>query len=97
VLDPAQLVEHPLRVGLSMEVRVDVRDTSGKTLAEATRREPVAQTDVFDQISKDAEHEVRGIIAANLGRPLKPANATAEASVASAPAPAHGLSYSRTH
>jgi membrane fusion protein (multidrug efflux system) len=96
-LDPAQLVEHPLRVGLSMEVSVDVRDLSGKTLADATRREPVAQTDVFDRISKDAEYDVRRIIAANLGRPLKPANATAEASVASGPAPAHGPGYSQTH
>ncbi len=33
-LDPAQLAEHPLRVGLSMEAQVDVSDRTGKTLAE---------------------------------------------------------------
>jgi membrane fusion protein, multidrug efflux system len=28
-LDPAELARHPLRVGLSIAARVDVRDTSG--------------------------------------------------------------------
>jgi membrane fusion protein (multidrug efflux system) len=36
-LDPKELQEHPLRVGLSMDVTVDVRDQSGKVLADTPR------------------------------------------------------------
>jgi membrane fusion protein (multidrug efflux system) len=75
LLDPAELAAHPLRVGLSMEVDVDVADTSGKTLADAPRAQPVAQTTVFDQASQAADAEVARVVQANLGgRPLaKPA------------------------
>ncbi len=67
LLDPAELVAHPLRVGLSMEVAVDVADTSGKTLADAPRARPVAQTTVFDQASQAADAEVARVVQANLG------------------------------
>jgi len=67
-LDPAQLAEHPLRVGLSMEVKVDTADQSGKTLADTQRTAPVAATSVFDAQFKAADDEVAQIIAANLGR-----------------------------
>ena len=67
-LDPAQLAEHPLRVGLSMEVKVDTADQGGKTLADTQRTAPVAATTVFDEQFKAADDEVAQIIAANLGR-----------------------------
>ena len=67
-LDPAQLAEHPLRVGLSMEVKVDTADQGGKTLADTQRTTPVAATTVFDEQFKAADAEVAQIIAANLGR-----------------------------
>jgi membrane fusion protein (multidrug efflux system) len=66
-LDPRELAEHPLRVGLSMEVVVDVADASGPMLAKAPREQAVAQTAVFDALLRDADAEVRRIIAANLG------------------------------
>jgi membrane fusion protein (multidrug efflux system) len=66
-LDAKELAEHPLRVGLSMEVEIDVKDNSGKTLAEAPRQEPFAQTKVFDVLATAADAEVAKIIAANLG------------------------------
>ncbi len=50
-LDAAQLARHPLRLGLSMHVTVDVSDTSGATLATASRSAPVAQTTVFDVLT----------------------------------------------
>jgi membrane fusion protein (multidrug efflux system) len=40
-LDPAELAQHPLRVGLSMLATVDVADASGATLA-AARSAPLA-------------------------------------------------------
>jgi membrane fusion protein (multidrug efflux system) len=66
-LERKELVAHPLRVGLSMEVSVDVADASGPALAPAPRREPVAQTTVFDRSAREADEIVRRIIAANLG------------------------------
>jgi len=67
-LDAKEVAEHPLRVGLSMEVKVDTADQSGKTLADTQRTTPVAATTVFDEQLKSADDEVAQIIAANLGR-----------------------------
>ena len=67
-LDPKELAEHPLRVGLSMEAKVDVTKTDGRVLADASRVSAVAHTDVFDQVNSAADAEVRRIIAANGAR-----------------------------
>jgi len=77
-LDPAQLAAHPLRVGLSMEVTVDVGDTSGKTLADAPRSTPVAQTTVFDVLTAAADAEVARIIVAHGGVAAAPVAAVAK-------------------
>lgn len=54
-LDPHQVKANPLRVGLSMSVKVDTSDTSGKTMAEASDRNTVsAETDVVDWAAADA-------------------------------------------
>ncbi|AKJ30004.1 HlyD family efflux transporter periplasmic adaptor subunit [Caldimonas brevitalea] len=68
-LDARELEAHPLRVGLSMEARVDVADQGGKTLADAPRRQPTAQASGGDGLDRGAEAAVRKIIAANLGTP----------------------------
>ena len=47
-LDPQELEAHPLRVGLSTRVTVDVRDDSGPQLAQTPRQEPVLATRAFD-------------------------------------------------
>ena len=78
------MAEHPLRVGLSMEVKVDTADQSGKTLADTQRTTPVAATAVFDEQFKAADNEVAHIIAANLGRKATAAVATAPSSTAKA-------------
>jgi membrane fusion protein (multidrug efflux system) len=75
-LDPQDLAAHPLRVGLSMEASVDVSDTGGRTLADAPRGQPVAQTQVFDVLAGAADAQVARVIAANAGpaaagRPLR--------------------------
>ncbi|RIX45105.1 MAG: HlyD family efflux transporter periplasmic adaptor subunit [Rhodocyclales bacterium GT-UBC] len=69
-LDPQELAAHPLRVGLSMEVSVDVHDQSGKAVTEATRSAPVASTTVFDDLDKAADARVNAIVSANLGHPV---------------------------
>ncbi|MDY6944233.1 MAG: HlyD family efflux transporter periplasmic adaptor subunit [Pseudomonadota bacterium] len=40
MLDPAQLKDHPLRVGLSMHAQIEVRDTSGPLVASQVRNTP---------------------------------------------------------
>ncbi len=67
-LDPRDLAEHPLRVGLSMDARVDISKTDGRMLADAARASVVAQTSVFDQNDSAADAQVRRIIGANGGR-----------------------------
>ena len=67
-LDAKQVADHPLRVGLSMEVAVDVQDQSGKILVDTQRKSPAAQTAVFDSADQAADAEIARIIKANLGR-----------------------------
>jgi membrane fusion protein, multidrug efflux system len=69
-LNADQLKANPLRVGLSMDVEVDIRDKSGKILADAPRPAPAANP-VLDATSDAAEQDVRRVITANLGRAPK--------------------------
>ena len=67
-LDAAQIAQHPLRVGLSMEATVDVSEQSGKMLADAPRAAALVETAVYASAERGAAEEVRKIVAANLGR-----------------------------
>ncbi|TAK93651.1 MAG: biotin/lipoyl-binding protein [Aquabacterium sp.] len=67
-LQADEVKAHPLRVGLSMEVEVDVAKQDGQVLAQAQRTQAVAQTTVFDDLQKDADKLVDSIISKNLGR-----------------------------
>jgi membrane fusion protein (multidrug efflux system) len=66
-LEPAQLAQNPLRVGLSMEATVDVSQKDGKMLADAPRPSALVQTTVFESPDRGAAEEVRKIVAANMG------------------------------
>jgi membrane fusion protein (multidrug efflux system) len=65
-LDPQQLAAHPLRIGLSTTVMVDVRDTSGALIASQVRSEPLP---VQSSLGNDPEVDARiaRILAANGG------------------------------
>lgn len=67
VLDPQEVAERPLRVGLSMNVSVDTHDQSGKSVANAARNTSVASTNVFDDLDQAAVERVDAIVSANLG------------------------------
>jgi membrane fusion protein (multidrug efflux system) len=86
-LDPKELADHPLRVGLSMEVVVDVANTEGKSLASATRTAAAYTTAAFDRNTENADALVRKTIAANLGRPLQASDASDTPVAKAAPAP----------
>lgn len=85
-MDPAELKVHPLRVGLSMEVKVDLHHEEGKALTDAPRGTSVSRTTVFDDLQQAAQLRVKDIIAANLGRPLSVA--THATATPTRPAPA---------
>lgn len=65
-LDPKQVVEHPLRLGLSMSVDVSLRDQNGAVLANATPSEPVLSTQAYAKQLADAEALIDKIIRDNL-------------------------------
>jgi len=66
-LDPKELADHPLRVGLSMSVEVNMHDRSGPTLAQAPSPKPVFSTDVYAQQFADADSRIADIIRSNAG------------------------------
>ncbi|KQP22514.1 efflux RND transporter periplasmic adaptor subunit [Pseudorhodoferax sp. Leaf267] len=82
-LDADQLGSNPLRVGLSMDVTVDVTHKEGKSLADAPRSAPLSATAVYASDESGADAQVRRVIAANVGRNAArvPAAAASAASV----------------
>jgi len=65
-LDNKELDKHPLRIGLSTDVTVDIRHDQGSVLANTPTQQPVAQTDVYDQMASKADAEADQVIRANL-------------------------------
>ena len=65
-LDPQELKAHPLRVGLSMSVTVNIHDTSGALIASQVRSQPIP---VQDSLGHDPEVEahIAQIVARNGG------------------------------
>jgi membrane fusion protein, multidrug efflux system len=62
-LDPRELEAHPLRIGLSMQVNVDTRKSSGSQLGAAVNT--TYRTDVFAQYGAKADAEIADVIAQN--------------------------------
>ncbi|MGB6487562.1 MAG: HlyD family efflux transporter periplasmic adaptor subunit [Steroidobacteraceae bacterium] len=64
-LDPRELAQHPLQIGLSMKAYVSVRDDGGQRLPEVATNEPDYSTDVFQSVTAQADEMVQQIIVAN--------------------------------
>ncbi|WP_175952950.1 HlyD family efflux transporter periplasmic adaptor subunit [Burkholderia sp. BCC0405] len=64
-LDPKDLDKHPLRIGLSMQVDVDIKDERGDQLVNAPNT--VYETNVFAKYGDEADAEIARIIAENTG------------------------------
>ena len=77
-LDPKELEAHPLRIGVSMQVQVNISQQRGAPVTAGGRSVPAYQTAVFEQNGKDADQRIAEIIAANL--PVSKAATKAEAS-----------------
>ena len=65
-LDDKELDQHPLRVGLSTEVTVDITNDKGAMMAPRGSGQPIAQTDVYEQMASKADAEAEKIIKANV-------------------------------
>jgi membrane fusion protein (multidrug efflux system) len=69
-LDPNDLDKHPLRIGLSTAVTVDITDDAGDVLARHPSTTAVAQTSVYDDVAAKADAAADTIVRANLGAGL---------------------------
>ncbi|MBV8035374.1 HlyD family efflux transporter periplasmic adaptor subunit [Roseateles sp.] len=67
-LDPAELREHPLRVGLSMNVSVDTHDTGGPMLGAPAPASAAYSTQALSQPLQQAEQAADAIIAKQSAR-----------------------------
>jgi membrane fusion protein, multidrug efflux system len=72
-LDPKQLKAHPLRIGLSTRVRVDVRNDSGEQLARTPRDKPVLETNVYAIDEHEIDQRIAQIISENAAQPVRTA------------------------
>jgi membrane fusion protein (multidrug efflux system) len=66
-LDPKQVASHPLRVGMSTEVTIDISDHKGPLVMDEPPTKPAARTDVYAADWQKADALVNAIIAANAG------------------------------
>ena len=66
-LEQKELDEHPLRLGLSMAVKVNLHDKGEGLLPTAPMAAPAQGTTAYDKQQKDADAQVEAIIDANLG------------------------------
>src|SRR6516164_4262041 len=73
-LDPGELAEHPLRIGLSTVVTVDIRDASGAELAQTARREPVLETRAYDIDNGEIRARIGQIIDDNIAESARRSN-----------------------
>ncbi|MFL6720106.1 MAG: HlyD family efflux transporter periplasmic adaptor subunit, partial [Burkholderiaceae bacterium] len=66
-LDPKELTERPLRIGLSMNVKVDIAHSEGAPVNSSgpARTAPAYETRVFDAADREAEQHIASIIADN--------------------------------
>ncbi|UJJ59970.1 efflux RND transporter periplasmic adaptor subunit [Rhodanobacter denitrificans] len=66
--DPAQLDQHPLRIGMSLDVDVSLHDRSGPMLSQRSPSKPAFSTDVYRQQLAKADAAITQIVHANMAR-----------------------------
>jgi membrane fusion protein (multidrug efflux system) len=66
-LDPSELAQHPLQIGLSMEVEVDTHERGSELRPLATRTAPAYQTKAYATAADIADQRIAAIISTNGG------------------------------
>ncbi|WP_168169319.1 HlyD family efflux transporter periplasmic adaptor subunit [Kushneria phosphatilytica] len=69
-LDPDELRQHPLRIGLSLTATIDVHDTSGRAVTEQPITSPRFATPVYDSDLQPINRRIEAIIGHNLDHSL---------------------------
>ncbi len=64
-LDPEQVAKYPLRIGLSMNVTIDIKDQNGPVLSEVQRTTPAFESDVLVLKLNDVDQVIDTIISDN--------------------------------
>jgi len=64
--DPKQLDAHPLRIGMSLNVDVNLHDQNGPMLAQQPPAQPILSTDVYEKQAAKADGLIAEIIHANM-------------------------------
>ncbi len=72
-LRPDELRAHPLRIGLSTRVSVEIRDDSGLALAQSVREEPVLSTSTYELDNSEIKARIAEIIRENTREGAPPA------------------------
>jgi membrane fusion protein (multidrug efflux system) len=75
-LDSKELSAHPLRIGLSMHVEVDLHDQSGTMLSRQPPIHPIFSTDVFARSNESVDALIAQIIRANSDSAAAPPSAS---------------------
>lgn len=63
---PEQLLQHPLRIGMSLDATVDLHDESGPMLAQNTPTHPAFSTDIYQRQLSRADEQIAQIIHTNM-------------------------------
>ena len=87
-LDPRELAEHPLQIGLSMQADVDTHQRDGNRLPQLVQATPSYTTDMYDSVAAATAERVSGIIAANDRDGARAVSGSAATSVAHSSVPA---------
>lgn len=66
-LDAKELAEHPLRIGLSMHVEVDMHDRTGPALSQSEPEKTEYSTSIYQQQLDEAEQRIKVIIRNHAG------------------------------
>jgi membrane fusion protein, multidrug efflux system len=90
-LDPRELEQHPLFLGLSTAVDVDVRDQGGASLSKQPAWQATLNTDAYASQDAGADAEIRAIVARNLVRGSEPTSRVLPAAATSSSLSANKL------
>jgi len=70
-LDMNEMKEHPLRIGLSLEVTADLSNQKGALINSADVRSPQYTTDIYQDEESGVNELITSIIATNMDPNLK--------------------------
>ena len=76
-LDPKELEQHPLFLGLSTNIDVDVHNLDGAAISKQASWPSALSTDVYATQDAGVDEEIRNIVSQNLAQPVVTAQAAA--------------------